>query len=295
MNLLGLIDEISKADPEFEDRINPRRAAIKNITSFGSKVAVAALPFAFTTLFKKAYGQTATPSVADVLNYALKLEYLEAAFYNAGVASTLSFSTQEKSYLVSIQGHENAHVTFLKGVLGNAAVAQTTQGQNGTYDFTGGFNTTSNTVTNAGPFATVLTNVDTFFAVAQAFEDTGVRAYKGQAANLLGQQVALTAALNIHSVEARHAAAIRELRRKRGGAGATTKPWVSGANDTGIAAVNGNYAGEDNVTQGGADVRTLPAVTGVSDARKAIIATEAFDEGLSMAQVVELVKIFGVR
>ncbi|MFD2147277.1 ferritin-like domain-containing protein [Mucilaginibacter antarcticus] len=290
MNLLGIIEEISKADPEFEDRINPRRAAIKNITSFGSKVAVAALPFAFSTLFKKAYGQTATPSVNDVLNYALKLEYLEAAFYNAGVASTLAFSSTEKAYLVSIQGHENAHVAFLKSVLGANAVAQTTQGTNGAYDFTGGYNTTTNTVTGTGPFTTVLTSVDTYLAVAQAFEDTGVRAYKGQAGNLLGNQVVLTAALNIHSVEARHAAAVRELRRKRGAS--TTKPWISGANDTGITAVNDNYKGEDNVIQGGVDITTLSAVSGSTSTR---IATEAFDEALSMTEVVNLVKIFGVK
>ncbi|WP_262886701.1 ferritin-like domain-containing protein [Mucilaginibacter humi] len=138
MNLFGLIEEIEKADPEFQDRISPRRDAIKNITSFGSKVAIAAAPFVFSTLIKKAYGQTATPSVNDVLNYALKLEYLEAAFYNAGVASSLGFSATEKSYLLTIQGHENAHVAFLKSVLGSAAVAQTTQGTNGTYDFTAG-------------------------------------------------------------------------------------------------------------------------------------------------------------
>jgi rubrerythrin len=292
MNLLGIIEEISKADPEFEDRINPRRAAIKNITSFGSKVAVAALPFAFSTLFKKAYGQTATPSVNDVLNYALKLEYLEATFYNTGVpATTLAFSALEKSYLTSIQRDENAHVAFLKSVLGNAAVAQTTQGTNGAYDFTGGYSATAG-ITGTGPFTTVLTSVDTFLAVAQAFEDTGVRAYKGQAANILGNQTILTAALNIHSVEARHAAALRELRRRRGGAGASTKPWVSGANDTGIAAVNGNYAGEDNVTQGGVNITTLPAVSGNVSTR---IATESFDEPLSMTQVVDLVKIFGVK
>lgn len=292
MNLFGLINEISTADPEFEDRINPRRAAIKNITSFGSKVAVAALPFAFTTLFKKAYGQTATVPVNDVLNYALKLEYLEAAFYNAGVASSLAFSATEKKYLVSIQGHENAHVTFLRGILGTAAVAQTTQGTNGAYDFSGGYNTTTNTVTGTGPFATVLTNIDTYFAVAQAFEDTGVRAYKGQATNLLKNQVVLTAALNIHSVEARHAAAIRELRRKRGGAGASTKPWITGGNDTGIAAVNGNYAGEENVTQGPLKITDLPGISGNVSLNAA---TESFDEGLTMAQVVDLVKIFGVK
>ena len=293
MNLLNIIEEINTVDPEFQDRISPRRAAIKNITSFGSKVALAALPMAFSTLFKKAYGQTATVAVKDVLNYALKLEYLEAAFYNAGVASnTLTFSTAEKAALVSIQGHENAHVTFLKGILGPDAVALSSQGMNGNYDFTGGFNTTTNTVTNAGPFTTVLTSSDTYLAVAQAFEDTGVRAYKGQAENLLGNQVVLTAALNIHSVEARHASAIRQIRRARGGAGASTKPWITGANDTGIAAVNANYAGEDNVSQGGVTITSLPGVGGNISTSAA---TESFDEGLTMTEVVNLVKIFGVR
>jgi hypothetical protein len=279
MNLFSLIEEIEKADPEFQDRISPRRAAIKNITSFGSKVAVAAMPFAFSTLFKKAYGQTATPSVTDVLNFALKLEFLEAAFYNAGVASSLGFSAAEKAYLTTIQGHENAHVKFLQSVLTTSAVAQSSQGTNGVYDFTAG-----------GTFPTVLTNVDTFFAVAQAFEDTGVRAYKGQAPNLLGQQVPLTAALNIHSVEARHASAIRQIRRSRGAT--TTKPWITGANDTGIAAVNGNYAGEDNVVQGGVTITSLPGVSG----NVAInAATECFDEPLTSAQVVVLVAPFGVK
>ncbi|MBC7399026.1 MAG: ferritin-like domain-containing protein [Mucilaginibacter sp.] len=279
MNLFGLIEEIEKVDPEFQDRISPRRDAIKNITSFGSKVAVAALPFAFSTLFKKAYGQTATPTVNDVLNYALKLEYLEAAFYNAGVASTLGFSATEKAYLVTIQGHENAHVAFLKSVLGSAAVAQSTQGTNGIYDFTA-----------QGTFPTVLTNVDTYFAVAQAFEDTGVRAYKGQAGFLAGNQVVLTAALSIHSVEARHASAVRYIRRLRGAT--TTKPWISGANDTGITAVNGNYAGEDNLIQGGVNITSL---TGVSGNFSTAIATQCFDEPLTSAQVVALVGPFGVK
>ncbi len=292
MNLLNIIEEINIADPEFQDRISPRRAVIKNITSFGSKVAVAALPMAFSTLFKKAYGQTAPLTVSDVLNYALKLEYLEAAFYNAGVASALSFSTAEKAALVTIQTHENAHVNFLKGVLGINAVAQTSQGMNGTYDFTGGFNTTTNIVTGTGPFSTVLTDIDTYFAVAQVFEDTGVRAYKGQARNLLGNHTVSTAALNIHSVEARHASAIRQIRRARGGAGATTKPWITGANDTGIAAVNGNYAGEDNVVQGPVTITNLPGVSGNVSVNAA---TEAFTEPLTMTQVVALVNIFGVR
>ena len=53
-------------------------------------------------------------------------------------------------------------------------------------------------------------------ALAQAFEDTGVRAYKGQAGALMGNDNLLTAALQIHSVEARHASEIRRLRGLQG-------------------------------------------------------------------------------
>ena len=55
------------------------------------------------------------------------------------------------------------------------------------------------------------------------FEDTGVKAYKGQAGNLITSSKLFTAALRIHSVEARHAA---EIRRLRG-----VKEWDGGAFD----------------------------------------------------------------
>lgn len=292
MNLLGIIEEIEKADPEFQDRISPRRDAIKNITSFGSKVAVAAMPFVFSTMFKKAYGQSApSATVLATLNFALKLEYLEAAFYNAGTASNAiqaQLSANEKTYISMIQAHENAHVTFLKSVLGTNAVAQTSQGTNGSYDFTGGYSSTLG-VTGTGPFADVFTNSATFLKVALAFEDTGVRAYKGAAPNLLGQQVYLTAALNIHSVEARHASAIRQLLRARG---LSIKPWISGANDTGVSQVAGNYAGEDLTVQGGVNITTLAGVNGNV---ATLAAQESFDEPLDATTVANLVSIFGVK
>src|ERR1700743_3822827 len=154
MNLFNIIDEIEKVDPEVHQRMSPRRDAIKNITSFGSKVAVAALPFAFATIFKKAYGQSAPVAVNDVLNFALKLEYLESYFYNQGVAATGLIPSGDMPYFVTVQTDENLHVTFLKGALGSAAVAMPS------FDLTAG-----------GAFSNVLTNYDTFLAVANAFED----------------------------------------------------------------------------------------------------------------------------
>lgn len=276
MNLLSIIEEIEKVDPEVHERMSPRRDAIKNITSFGSKVAIASLPFVFSTVFKKAYGATAPVAVNDVLNFALKLEYLESYFYNQGIAKGV-IPGSDLSYFQTVQNDENLHVAFLKSVLGSAAVAMPN------FDLTA-----------KGTFPTVLSNYDTYLAVANAFEDTGVRAYKGQAPNLIGNQVVLTAALSIHAVEARHASAIRSIRASRG---VNISPWITGSasvsNDTGIgSAVDGNYAGENNILQANIDITTLPSASGSSTAFN--IACEAFDEPLDMATVLNLVAPFFV-
>ena len=290
MDFLNLINDIEAADPEFADRISPRRAAIKNITSFGSKVAVAALPFAFGTLFKKAYGQTATPSVNDVLNFALTAELTEASFYNTAASRASLIPQADSAPIGLIRTDENNHVAFLRGILGSnesaankarVTTAIATGTSNANFDFSGGAASTS--TVGAGPFATVFSDYATFLAVAQAFEDTGVRAYKGQAGFLKGNQTVLTAALNIHSVEARHASYLRRLRVLRGFAAADFRPWINGEGTTasGIAtapgAVNPIYAGESNVVQGGVNIGGLISTKA---------ATEAFDEPLTSSDVV---------
>ncbi|TSD63880.1 ferritin-like domain-containing protein [Inquilinus sp. KBS0705] len=271
MNLFNILDEIEKVDPEVYERLDERRSVIKNIASFGSKVAVAAMPFALGTMFKKAYGQS-TSSIVSVLNFALTLEYLEAEYYNQGTAKGVIPSAQQ-SYIAHITADENKHVTFLKTVISSLGSTPVSKPN---IDLSGG-NGSGN-----GPFKTALTDFPTFLAVAQAFEDTGVRAYKGQAPNLLGNKVVLTAALSIHAVEARHASAIRKLRHDLGHS-TTTRPYIvssaSLGNDTGIAAVNGNYAGEENVTQGGVNLSSLAATS---------VVTAAFDEPLAKQAVLDL-------
>jgi hypothetical protein len=291
MNLFSIVEEIEKIDPEFNDRISPRRDAIKNITSFGSKVAVAAIPFALGNLFKKAYGQSASAGVISVLNFALTLELLEASFYNKGMGT--SGLVTDTSYIAKIQDDENKHVTFLTSAISAAGGTPVTAADFQYLDFTGGSGT------NLGPFATVFTSYQTFLAVAETFEDTGVRAYKGQAPNLLGNQTYLTAALDIHAVEARHASAIRYLRQSK--YGATVMPWItstasggtdtSGAasNDTGIPQVNANYGGatpENTTAQGGVNILNLASASGSTTT--VATATAAFDEPLTMNEVLAI-------
>ncbi|HTN21126.1 MAG TPA: ferritin-like domain-containing protein [Pelobium sp.] len=277
MNFLNILRDIEAIDPEITDRLSPRRDAIKNITSFGSKVALSALPFALGSMFKKAYGQTGTSSVNDVLNFALTLEYLEAEFYTTALQRTILTAqipnATAKAALERIRDDENNHVAFLKSVLGTAAVEKPA------FDF-------------EAPFPTVFTSYGTFLAVSQAFEDTGVRAYKGQAPNLLGNKVVLTAALSIHSVEARHASHIRQMRKNMVDG---LKPWITGtptqANDSGVTAVDKVYADENSKMQAGVDITTLMGATAGSKISFSA-AVEAFDEPLTKEAVLEIAGMF---
>jgi len=155
-----------------------------------------------------------------------------------------------------------------------------------TFDFSGGNGS------GTGPFATALTNnYDLFLAVAQTFEDTGVRAYKGSAGTLINNNDVLQAALQIHSVEARHAAHIRYMRRNRGAAGGAlyvgnAKPWiVQNQSNIGSTAVQASYNGEDVLLQAGVNIQTIGGVS--ADA-----ATASFDEPLTQVQVLAIVDPF---
>ncbi len=281
MNLNNIFGEIEKVDAEVYDKLDTRRSAMKNFANIGGKLALAAVPLAFGSMFKRAYaGSTSTKdTVVEILNYALTLEYLEAEFYVTGLASPNLVTGVAKGSIETISKHETAHVAFLRAAIvasGGAPVAKPT------FDFTAGMGSGN------GPFADVFTNMDTFLAVAQTFEDTGVRAYKGRAAEIVGGGELLTAALRIHSVEARHAAHIRTLRKVLGSGVGNVKPWITG-NMSNIAnsAVQPSYNGEELTNQAGIEIVNI---NGLSISVNA--ATESFDEPLTKAQVLAIVGPF---
>lgn len=124
-----------------------------------------------------------------ILNYAYALEQLEAAFYTQVIKTPYSgISAQEKSYMTDVRDHEIAHREFFKAALGAKAI-QALEVDFSSIDFT------SRTST---------------LGTAMAFEDLGVSAYNG-AGGLLQSADYLLLAGKIVSVEARHAALIRDL------------------------------------------------------------------------------------
>lgn len=264
-----------------------RRDALSLFGGWGARLTLgAAVPAAaaLAALSTRAAAQ-GTPTLVQILNFALTLEELEAEFYTRGLAAAGLIPAGEQAIFQTIRDHETAHVQFLRAALGANAVAKPT------FDFTGGNGA------NNGPLSP-FTNYAQFLVLAQGFEDLGVRAYKGQAANLLalGERTVLAAALGIHSVEARHASEVRRLRGEKLGNAeqAPNKGWPTLAQvDTAANPIAGIYAAgagadfpsEANATQGGVNVAGLAGQTAAS-------ASESFDEALDMQRVLTLADPF---
>jgi hypothetical protein len=115
-----------------------------------------------------------------IFQFALQLEYLQAAFYAAAVDAG-ALRGEVLDFAETVAGHEQEHVDYLRNALGSAA------GTAPRYDF-----------------GRALTDERAFLNAAVILENTGVAAYNGQAANLTKRSLA--AAAEIVSVEGRHAA-----------------------------------------------------------------------------------------
>jgi rubrerythrin len=161
---------------------NTRAAFVRKAGAFAAGgFALGSLPISM------ALGQGGVPKGdIDILNYALTLEYLEAAFYKEAVSKG-ALSGETKIFAGVVAQHEAAHVAALKKTLGSKAVKKPS------FDFKG---TTASQAT--------------FQKTALLLEDTGVKAYLGQAGNIKATPV-LKAAASILPVEARHAAWMADI------------------------------------------------------------------------------------
>ena len=191
MTELWKLDEIDAdgAIQETGEKVDPntrasflRKAGIGAGALLGGGALLGAIPSMASA------SNTQAAADADILNYALTLEYLEAAFYNEAVAAG-ALKGETARFAKVVASHENAHVAFLKSALGAKAVKKPK------FDFKG----------TTGKQAT-------FQATAEVLEYTGVAAYLGQVGNIKSRAI-LGAAGSILPIEAYHAAWIADIRR----------------------------------------------------------------------------------
>ncbi|KQN40452.1 hypothetical protein ASG37_01200 [Sphingomonas sp. Leaf407] len=182
---------------------------------------------------------TATSAIsdADVLNFALNLEYLEAQFYSfaatgAGLPNSSLSGTGTQGavtggarvnftdplvarYAREIAADEVAHVNFLRAALGSAAVAQPAIdiGVTATSAFSNAARAAG--LIGAGEAFNVYGSDEAFLLGAFIFEDVGVTAYKG-AVSFINNKTFLEAAAGIHAAEAYHAGLVRTVLYRKG-------------------------------------------------------------------------------
>ncbi len=154
-----------------------------------------------------------TPSVVDVLNFALNLEYLEASFYSY-VSTGSGLSTADMgSSPGTVSG--GAQVTFTSPVVASAAAQLATDEREHveflrtTISAIGGTPVSMPTINLAANGA--VTSDATFLAAARQLEATGISAYIGAAQYLVSNTSALLYAAQILDTEAQHEGFLREL------------------------------------------------------------------------------------
>jgi hypothetical protein len=186
----------------------------------------------------KAQADPNAASDADILNFALNLEYLESTFYQyavfgqplpnnlvsgAGTVGTVIAGQQVNftdpvlaSMAREIALDETQHVQFLRTALGGSAIARPSLDLGGT-DPNGAFSRAAQSagVVPAGTVFNPYADEDSFLLAASLFEDVGVTAYKG-AAPLLANKTFLDAAAGILAAEAYHSAMLRTVLYQRG-------------------------------------------------------------------------------
>jgi hypothetical protein len=199
-----LADDAGAWDPVGTRRDMLRRAGVAG----AGAAAGATLLGAFLTPFEAAaqagkidwVRRRAAANDVKIGNYALTLEYLEAAFYRQAVANGGLTDPDVQRFARTVRDHEVAHVKALKQTLGRAAVKAPKVA-----------------------FGDAVRDQATFLEVAAAIEPVGTAAYAGAGPWIKSLPI-LKAALAIHSVEANHAAWVAALRQLKFGAKASPSP-----------------------------------------------------------------------
>lgn len=254
----------------------PRRENFRQLASVGRKSIFSLLPAGLAGLLLVPGKSTAAIlTTADdnnptaALRLALLLEYLDSEFYQRGLDTNgLIPEGRDRDSFTKIVNNEYGHInSLIQGLGGTGSPAYFEKPE---FDYT------------AGGLFDPFNNYDQFLSLAQSFEDTGVRAYKGQSINLLSQPELLQSALQIHAAEARQAAEVRRLRGAKG--------WITGNSRDGLPEqAQPVYNGEELNSQQGTNTGQI---TGSVPAIPSAAGTEAFDEPLTREQVLRIAEMF---
>lgn len=268
MKLNNIIKGLADIKQEQLEDKSSRRSILKKV---GAKVAVAAIPLGAATLAPSSAKAQSKETLINVLNYLLKLEYINARFYDQSLngSNAVAIPEQLREQVTAVQTHVTAHIQMLKDmilVLGGTADTI----DDSKIDLTGGEGEGS------GPFRNAFNTLADYLVLMTYLSDASTRIYKGQITEVLSDKDVIRVIANIHTVKARHATLARYMRSFYGPESAL--PWITKNNsDTVNAGAQRAYAGEGEVEQAGI---SIVGINGY-DIRQNH-ATQAFDEPIDI-------------
>lgn len=261
MNFNDIINQLAN-NPEVLEQTGGRRDVLKGI---GSKLAIAALPFAAGSLFPaKAHAQS-KETINNVLNYILRNELIVEKIFTDALAVTDLAPKQFRSQFEMMMTHNKAHIATLKQLMDELGGTPVTINPD-KIDYSG------DRGKGGGQFRDAMSVTEDFLLLMQVLTETMTRIYKGQIYEVLSDKIVVRGLSCIHSVKARQAAFIRFMRtfwiRDN------VKPWITGTNsDSPNPAVQLAYSGEGNTIHAGIEIVRINGYDINYDH-----ATQAFDE-----------------
>ncbi len=269
---LSIVDKLKK----LLEAAPSRRSFLAGIGAAGAGAVIVGCGSSSVQTVTTIAPTTTPPAVtdADVLNFALNLEYLEAEFYlraatGAGIpseytganpgavtgGSQVSFTGQPvlQAYANEIAQEELNHVIFLRTALGSAAVDRPA------IDFASSFPAVATAAGISGTF-NPFADPFSFLVGAFVFEDVGVTAYHGGAL-LIQDKATLGAAAAIHAVEAYHAAEIRVLIAGMAAQSGASQTYLNDCNA--IEAVRASLGGNAETTLSTSSIVACTAGTSI--------------------------------
>ena len=263
-----MTDQISEA----LDPVLSRREAVRAGAGAGSKIVSAlglgAIPLALAAMARDAEAQTSA-DLMDALQFLLLIEQVTVTLHLKALSAAGFVPSTAFPLFQAVHAHDADHVTLVSNMISSL---NGTPADPPTFDWTA--------KGNFPGFAFASGQYATYLIIAQGLADLAVRAYKGQAARMTVNTSVMTQTLVIHTVEGRHAGAIRRVRTKNA--------WITGASRDDLPVFfQPVYDGEDATVHDGFDAATLAA----SDGGTASV-TEAFDEPMTTAQASAIINAF---
>lgn len=195
MNLKNIIKGLEQTEADVCYQLSDRRDALRN---FGSKMAVAALPGAVSSFFKKDSYKAPTTAV-ESLNLALEVKHFEHSFYKAANNATGLIPAQYAAGFKEIEAHKEAQIAFFTKAVGDMGGTPFTLAT--AHDHT------------HGSRSQVLSCFETFLMTAQSIENAGLQAQSKLMESLVGSPL-FAKVQQVATADARHGAHAKMIRRE---------------------------------------------------------------------------------